>query len=117
VSFTDAVILRNAVAYGQNPSTVPLQRNRLDLNLNQTLGDGNGQLYVTASRIDYWNRPGSQVNYSVGYSNHFKSVNYSFSAQRTLDSLQNFGSTLFRMRPPSAVRRPTSVAIRHCSSP
>ncbi len=90
VSFNDAVNLRNVVAYGQNPYTVPLQRNRLDLNLNQTLGEGNGQLYATASRIDYWNRPGSQINYSVGYSNRFKSVNYSFSAQRSLDSIQNF---------------------------
>jgi outer membrane usher protein len=87
VSLNDAVSLRDAAARDQGTGIVQRQRSRMDVNINQALGNGYGQLFVSGSVTDYWNRPGRQVDFSAGYSNQWKSLNYSFSAQRTRDSI------------------------------
>jgi outer membrane usher protein len=91
VSLNDAVSLRDAAARGLGTGVVQRQRSRMDVNINQTLGEGYGQLFVSGSATDYWNRPGRQVDFSAGYSNRWKSLNYSFTAQRTRDSVGNLG--------------------------
>ncbi|WP_333681106.1 fimbria/pilus outer membrane usher protein [Dyella sp.] len=85
VSLQDAVLLRDAAARGY-ASNLLQQRSRLDMNINQSLGDTYGQLFLQGSVVDYWAGSGRQVNFSAGYSNHWKSFNYSFSAQRELIS-------------------------------
>lgn len=89
VSFNDAIALRDVAARGLNTSTVALQRNRMDVNLSQTLGDHYGQLSFVTSRSDYWNQPGNQLDFSLSYSNQYKSLTYSLSAQRTRDTVQS----------------------------
>jgi outer membrane usher protein len=58
----------------------------MDVNINQKLGAGDAQLFVTGSVRNYWNGTRRQVDFSAGYSNSWKSINYSLSAQRTLES-------------------------------
>jgi outer membrane usher protein len=92
VGLSDAVAMRDAVARDYS-SPLLRQRNRFDLTLNQPLGDRSqyGQFYLTGSMINYWNGSGRQVNYSAGYSNNWKQLSYSISAQRTTQSVASFG--------------------------
>ncbi|QAU24791.1 fimbrial biogenesis outer membrane usher protein [Dyella sp. M7H15-1] len=86
VGLADAVALRDAWARGYPYSDVWRQRSRLDVNINQSLGDTFGQLFLQGSMLNYWGGAGRQVNFSAGYGNHWKSFNYSFTAQRVLQS-------------------------------
>lgn len=78
----DAMLAREQAERGNSIDTVWRQRNRASLTLNQRLGERGGNLSATASTATYWNRGGSDVNYSVGYSNAYKNISYSVSATR-----------------------------------
>ena len=86
VGLQDATYMRDAAARGENPDAIQRQRNRVDVNISQNLGNTYGQFFLTGSVLDYWNARGRQVNFSVGYSNRWKLLNYSISAQRTRDT-------------------------------
>jgi outer membrane usher protein len=115
VSLNDAVSLRDAAARGLGTGIVQRQRSRMDVNINQTLGEGYGQLFVSGSATDYWNRPGRQVDFSAGYSNRWKSFNYSFTAQRSRDSIGSpglLGNPLDRIPGTQEPIGPVSTATR-----
>ncbi|KVT51273.1 fimbria/pilus outer membrane usher protein [Burkholderia ubonensis] len=57
-------------------------RNRAQVTLAQRLGENGGQMSLTASTVNYWNRNGSDVNYSFGYSNGFRNLSYSLQITR-----------------------------------
>lgn len=57
-------------------------QNRLSLTLNQRLGENGGNVYTSGYVENYWNRQGSEVQYQVGYSNHYRSINYGVSVNR-----------------------------------
>ncbi|MDN7452322.1 fimbria/pilus outer membrane usher protein [Burkholderia cenocepacia] len=78
----DAVLTRDRAKRGESVDSVWRQRNRASLTLSQNLGDRRGQLSVTASAANYWNRPGSDTGYTAGYSNSFRNISYSISASR-----------------------------------
>ncbi|OXJ12686.1 fimbria/pilus outer membrane usher protein [Burkholderia sp. HI2500] len=93
-NLNDAMSARDAVRMGYSVDTVGRQRNRASLMVSQRLGEKGGQLSVTASASNYWNRAGSDVNYSVGYNNAFRNVSYSLSATRQRGQ-GNQASTLY----------------------
>ncbi|MBN3734949.1 fimbria/pilus outer membrane usher protein [Burkholderia sp. Tr-20390] len=78
----DAMLARESAREFGTISNVWRQRNRASLTLGQQLGDRRGQLSITASAANYWNRPGSDINYSAGYSNSFRNISYNLSATR-----------------------------------
>lgn len=55
----------------------PKKRNRLQLNISQSLGDY-GSLYTSAYKQGYWNYEGSDQNANLGYNKNYKGVNYTF---------------------------------------
>lgn len=57
-------------------------QNRLSLTLNQRLGENGGNVYTSGYVENYWNRQGSEVQYQVGYSNHYRSISYGVSVNR-----------------------------------
>lgn len=85
LGLSDAMLLRDAAARGQ-ANLVLRQHTRMDITVSQSLGDGWGQLYANASWRNYWNGGGRQVDFNAGYSNHWKLLNYSISAERTRDT-------------------------------
>lgn len=87
VSLRDWAALRDAHARDLDSDVVARQRNRMDISMNQRLGERGGQLFVIGTRRDFWNAPGRQVDLSVGYSNQWKSISYSLNFQRTRDSI------------------------------
>ncbi|WP_321872695.1 fimbria/pilus outer membrane usher protein [Burkholderia ubonensis] len=78
----DAMRARESAREHGTIATVWRQRNRASLTLGQRLGDRRGQFSVTASAANYWNRAGSDINYSAAYSNTFRSLSYNLSATR-----------------------------------
>lgn len=66
-------------------SGVDRQRNSLSLTLSQPLGKRGGSLYVNGSVRDYWNRPGTDTQYQIGYNNSWGRVTYNLSAGRERD--------------------------------
>ncbi|HTV87248.1 MAG TPA: fimbria/pilus outer membrane usher protein [Dyella sp.] len=86
LGLSDYVVLRNAVAQGQ-ANLFLRQHTRMDITVNQSLGDRIGQLYLNASWRNYWNGAGRQVDFNAGYSNSWKSATYSVSVERTRDNL------------------------------
>ncbi|VWB58986.1 fimbrial protein [Burkholderia arboris] len=84
-NLNDAMNARDTVRNGQSVDTVWRQRSRASLMVSQRLGEKGGQLSLTASAANYWNRPGSDINYSAGYNNSFRNISYSLSATRQRD--------------------------------
>lgn len=81
LSLNDAVQVRDEPKRSGGESSLTRQRSRAQVAISQALGQ-EGSLYVSGSTVDYWNRSGTDVNYSLGYSNHVGSLAYSFSANR-----------------------------------
>jgi len=90
----DAMLARDQAKQGLGSVGVWRQRNRASLTVSQQFGNGGGSLNLTASAATYWNRSGSDVNYSFGYSNTFRNVSYSVSAARQRNG-RGEASTLF----------------------
>lgn len=68
---------------GSDSTSVWRMRNRASVTFSQQLGSGSGgQLALSASTVDYWNRSGSDVDFSLGYNNNFRSIGYSVQATR-----------------------------------
>ena len=79
LSFSDFTQSRDATA--QSPRR---QRNRLQVNVNQPLGDHYGSLFVSGSAQNYWQTgEDGDVGYQAGYSNSFRWGSMSLSASRT----------------------------------
>jgi outer membrane usher protein len=91
LSLTDAMRLR---AQAEGAGTVTSrQRSRLDLTVNQRLGEMGGSLYFTGSTTDYWTENRRQTSFSLGYSDRLWRGSYSISARRTLESNLFTGSS------------------------
>ena len=58
------------------------QRSRFQLTLSQRLGPRAGQLYLSGSRGDYWDGRPVEMSYNAGWSNHFRNLSYSVTANR-----------------------------------
>ena len=92
VSLSDFTDLRHAQDGGSLSAfdyTRLRARSQLTASINQRLGDKGGQLFFSGARRDYWSGAGRQVDFTVGYSNNWKSINYSLSAQRTSETVLN----------------------------
>ncbi|QXT42551.1 fimbria/pilus outer membrane usher protein [Serratia fonticola] len=87
MDFMTAMQTRDAVAQGHSPDSIWRAKNRLTLTAGQGLPDNWGQLYVSGSLQNYWNRDGSEKQYQMGYNNRYKSLSYGLSANRSLSSL------------------------------
>ncbi|HEF5869491.1 TPA: fimbrial biogenesis outer membrane usher protein [Burkholderia cenocepacia] len=82
----DAMAARHRAKSSRTSGTLYRQRNRASLTASQQLGEKGGSLSVTASTATYWNRRGSDVDFTVGYSNAFRNVSYNVSATRQRDA-------------------------------
>ncbi len=101
----DAVFMQDRVDRGEPLESFSRLRNRVDANISQQLGAGGGHLYLNGSAQRYWSHGGRAVNFSVGYSNQWRDVSYTLSAQRLRSQYEGFSdrerggasSTLFSL--------------------
>ncbi len=82
----------NFTAYS---SQLDRQRSRFDINVSQRLGQHGGSLYATGSAADYWNRPGTDVQFQLGYNNTFRRLSYNLSATRLRDAFGHYSNQFF----------------------
>lgn len=87
MDFMTAMQTRDAVANGSSADSISRAKNRMTLTLGQGLPDGLGQLYMSGSMQDYWNKDGKDTQYQMGYSNRYKKLSYGLTASRTFSSL------------------------------
>ncbi|WP_461600031.1 fimbria/pilus outer membrane usher protein [Achromobacter marplatensis] len=86
--FEEAVALRQlSRGDGGLPDYRGLRRNRLQLNVSQQFAPSYGSMYLSGSVEDYWDRGGRGTEFTAGYSNSYRLVNYSLSLGRRLDVL------------------------------
>jgi outer membrane usher protein len=87
MDFMTAMQTREAVADGYSPDSVWRAKNRLTVTAGQGLPDTWGQIYVSGSMQNYWNRNGSEKQYQVGYNNRYKRLAYGLSVNRSFSSV------------------------------
>lgn len=87
LSITDAARVRDLAIEGRSLDNLSRIRDRMDISLNQSLG--NGSVYLTGSSQNYWNRASGNVTFTAGYTGSWKGLNYTLSAQRTTDLLSD----------------------------
>lgn len=61
-------------------------RNQFQVSVNQELGAGRGNLYLTGSTYSYWSRKGTRSEYQAGYSNVYGRLNYQVGYSRSFDT-------------------------------
>ncbi|SDJ30760.1 outer membrane usher protein [Pseudomonas delhiensis] len=82
MDFSNALQTIDAESAGLDASTIGRPRNRLSFTADQSLGRF-GHLSATAIRQNYWNIPGTDLQYQAAYSKQFGDVSFSLSANRT----------------------------------
>jgi outer membrane usher protein len=85
LDFTDAAHVRDYAMHGRGVDMTDREKGRFQLTLNQPFKDY-GTLYASVSSETYWNRPGTDLFYQIGYTSSFKYGTYSVSASRTRDA-------------------------------
>ncbi|WP_050479466.1 fimbria/pilus outer membrane usher protein [Herbaspirillum rhizosphaerae] len=90
----DLQLAKSLQSQGVNLSAQDRQRSQLQLIINQSLGSGNGSLYLSGATQNYWNRPGSNTQYNAGYSNTWRQMSYNVSVQRQKDLASGTAGTL-----------------------
>lgn len=87
MDFMTAMQTRDAVARGYSPDSIWRAKNRFTVTAGQGLPEGWGQLYVSGSVQNYWNKAGTEKQYQMGYNNHYKNLSYGISINRSYSSL------------------------------
>ncbi|MBO9537920.1 fimbria/pilus outer membrane usher protein [Herbaspirillum sp.] len=82
LDFTNAAQAIDAVNQGQSIESILRPRNRVSLTLNQALGEGRGQLFVTGFAQNYWGPQQKDVQFQAGYTNTYRSMSYTVSVNR-----------------------------------
>ena len=110
LDFSNAVQLLDAENKGVDTSLFGRPRSRVSLTANQSLGDW-GQVAFSGYTQNYWNIPGSDVQYQLSYNKQVGSVSYAVAASRSRVGLGDMdNSLLFTVSMPlefgSSVNRP-----------
>lgn len=87
MDFMTAMQTRDAVRSGYSPDSIWRAKNRMTLTYGQGLPDKWGQLYVTGSIEDYWNKDGTDEQYQFGYNNRYEKLSWGISVSRTFSNL------------------------------
>ncbi|MFO2463026.1 fimbrial biogenesis outer membrane usher protein [Pseudomonas sp. 15FMM2] len=82
LDFNNAVQLLDAEKNGWDSSMLGRPRSRLSVTADQSLGEW-GQVAISGYAQNYWNLPGSDVQYQFSYSKQFNRVSFSLNANRS----------------------------------
>ncbi len=92
------------------------KKHQLQLSMSQNMGEDYGSFYLSGSVHDYWHQSGRNKELQLGYSNHFKRLNYNVSFQK-IDNAQSGRSEnrlmLTMSLPFEVVTRPQYVHVSH----
>lgn len=86
MDFLTAMQTRDAVKSGLPASSVWRAKNRMTLTFGQGLPENWGQLYLSGSLQNYWNKEGTDKQYQFGYNNQYGRLSWGLSVARTFSS-------------------------------
>ncbi len=78
-----ALQTQEAMDKGLSSQSVWRAKNRLTLTAGQGLPGNWGQLYASGSIQSYWHQEGSEKQFQLGYSNHYKTFSYGVNVSRS----------------------------------
>ena len=84
--YSTAMRMRDELEHDGSVDNIWRPKNRFNITVNQGLSEGWGQVYVTGYTQDYWNNSQSDLQYQMGYSNSWRTINYNISAARVRNS-------------------------------
>lgn len=87
MDFMTAMRTRDSLAEGYSPQAISRAKNRVTVTAGQGLPENWGQLYLSGSLQNYWNKAGSEKQYQMGYNNRYKNLSYGFNVNRSFSSL------------------------------
>ncbi|MFK3659284.1 fimbria/pilus outer membrane usher protein [Scandinavium sp. NPDC088450] len=121
MDFLTAQQTLNALHHGGNADSIWRSRERFSLTASQGLPGAWGQVYVSGSVQDYWNKSGSDKQYQFGYNNSYGSVSYGISAGRSYNLNGTEDTYLLTLSVPlgrsdSTYRPQLSMQLAHDSS-
>lgn len=88
LNLTDAMTLRDLSLRGIANTNNGIQKGRLQVTLNQSLS-GWGAIYASGFTQNYWNKPGTDTSFQVGYNTSIRRVGVGISLSRALDVSSN----------------------------
>lgn len=93
LDFSNAVQLLDAEKNGWDASSIGRPRSRLSITADQSLGPW-GQVTISGYAQNYWNLPGSDVQYQFSYSKQFNQVSFSANANSSRIGLGKMENSL-----------------------
>lgn len=87
MDYSTAMQTRDIIDQGYDSSFVWRAKNRATLTAGQGLFEGWGQLYISGSIQNYWNKDGNDQQYQMGYSNQYQWLNFNLSANRVYSGI------------------------------
>lgn len=107
----EAMTARYADGAQASAGNMTRTRNRASITLSQQLGERRGQINITGSTADYWNRGGTDLNYAVAYANTYKNIGYNLSVMRQRNALGKMDTVFYAgVSIPLGKTNPVSVA-------
>lgn len=85
-SFQNATQAQDLSRRGYTEIYTGQERSQYQISVNQNLAENWGSFYLIGTWSDYWNNNYTNKSYQFGYSNQYKSLNYSVSAQKTTNA-------------------------------
>lgn len=81
-------------SYGDEDALTDRKRNRAELTVSQSMGEGLGSLSISAVKENYWDNSTSTASYSVGYNNSWHGITYgvNYSYSKNSESDNTYGS-------------------------
>ncbi|MGR7254656.1 fimbria/pilus outer membrane usher protein [Klebsiella aerogenes] len=121
MDFLTAEQTREAMEHGQSEDLITRSKNRFSVTASQGLPDTWGQVYITGSVQDYWNKSSSDKQYQIGYNNSYGAVSYGLSVGRTYSLYGTEDTWLLTMSMPlgrsdSTYRPQLSMQLTHDST-
>lgn len=93
LDFNNAVQLLGAQDDGLDTELFGRPRSRLSISANQSMGDW-GQVGISGFTQNYWNQPGSDLQYQFSYSKQVGQVTYALNANRSRIGLGDMDNSL-----------------------
>ena len=112
VGFNEAVAQRNIPKSDRYYDAGGRLRNRIDVNINQSLGDRLGSFYLNGSAIQYWKRAGRNINFGGGYYNNWGRVSYALNAAQHCQRRFVFAGTRARDHGHPQPKHPLGQVLR-----
>lgn len=82
--FTEAMHYQDLYNHNLWTGGIYSPKEKFIISLQQQIGDNFGQIYLSNIWLNSWGNQGSEKQYQIGYSNHWKKVSYTFSLNRSM---------------------------------